>query len=296
MGTISATQPDNSEHGTNSSSQAQSARKISATEYIDSLIQLDLNSMASVSKFVMTTQPIGDIPDPEPVPLGTLGGLRSRRYFLQSQLCSLNLTDNVPRGSPEGKNKHPYILALVPKDTVAKVTGISSIPFGLYLGSLQYQDSDKQPVDTGFCVFLNVADKSIWIVFDREPRDDMGDRQSVKPSVHSLGDIPWPASLRGQPVDLVKLYDLNYLHQGFSNILFGESMLKSGCNVQVTFKVPEDGAKSPIPRIRATGGQLVSRSSATAGGQRLIEKASEDHSQSKKLGNAAGPPPRVPTH
>ena len=198
-----------------------SMQPLSAVEYLKMLSSLELTSIDNISSFAIATQGLSIAPAVQSIPLGSNG---STKYFLGSQICPLlvgSQAQTTTKGSPEN---HPYILHFHSAGTQpAKVNPLS---YGVYLGSLTFSLGENDPLEkTGFHVVLNALDHSIWIIFDYNPYDDVGDRQEI-----ALHGIFSPSSLREIHFDALPIFGGDVVKKGLAahtdRILFDPTMLK----------------------------------------------------------------------
>ena len=208
---------------------AQAKKPMTPLEYLQQFQNLDLTKPESIRGFVAVTQPIDYSPDPLPIPLGSSG---STRYVFQSKLCRLN----VQEADPNSKDSyHPFIIKF--ESTVT--SNEPDLNYGLYLGSLKSRtdssSTSQNPFEeTGFYVVRNIADKSIWVVFDYEPYDDLGERQS----------LATPGTISGYQFDLLQLFEgenvQDALSEGYNNQIFGKEHIQKARTVRKKLLMPKE--------------------------------------------------------
>ncbi|MCJ1400401.1 hypothetical protein MMC11_003606 [Xylographa trunciseda] len=230
---------------------------LKSPQYIKALQAIDFGDRASIGKFMSLTQIRDCQPPPQPISLGLDN---SFRYYLNSQLGYLEITDKLP----EGTDGHDELIEFKAQDGKPP-----PLQYALHLGVLEaiparknYADVDK--IKTPFRVWIDAVAKSIWLVLDRNATNELGDPAPIDPRDDPWNYLPTPRNSR-QTFDVMQVLTSDEIGRIDDNRpLFGAASLLT---TQVRHLQPYTVAKDVIgKKIPKSSGPTAGGSGPTAGG------------------------------
>ncbi|MCJ1359588.1 MAG: hypothetical protein MMC33_009590 [Icmadophila ericetorum] len=160
------------------------------------------------------------------------------------------------RSSPELSlvSDHMEIRASIPN-------AVSPLKYALHLGVLVYVQSDagdaaETPIKTPFDVFIDIEDRSIWLVLDPDNYDDEGSSSPIPASADTWEYLP---SLRkSKPFDIMRILDEKDCTQldattHTKHQIFSERVLESGRRVAPMIYTALGEAVSKVASAPRTG-------------------------------------------
>ena len=179
---------------------------LTAMQYIHALRTVDFEDADSMDGFLKLTQIRDHQPPAQPILLGVDNGFK---YFLVPKLPFFHINNHNARLAEE--DGHPVLIKF---RSITDQPLANSIVLGMHLGLLEAGRIDDQYTQsTPFNVFVNVANRSLWIVLDREPIDSYGNRTRMAKSENPRSCLPSPQGDRPQfdALEIMKWGELKVL-------------------------------------------------------------------------------------
>jgi hypothetical protein len=164
-------------------------------QYIHALKNVNFSDEDSIGEFLLLTQPTGWQPAPQPVELGKEG---SYKYQLISCMHDWEISSDIPPGTEDSW------VAVEIRPTLANTK--SPVQYVVPLGYLQCVAththrtrstySTQPTINTPFTIVLNIVDKSIWMVLDKETRDCNPEPVPIPANANGWDFLPEPSTDR----------------------------------------------------------------------------------------------------
>ena len=167
---------------------------VNVDTYRDTLLRVDWSSSSHIENF--SSRALGSSGRPGTLPI-YLGKDNSYRYYLRTERMFLNAANDLSKDTEQ----HPSVVEMRNVDQTAP-----PFRYGFCLGCLDFAFEDPANTagqslvfhDTPFRIYLDVlsTSKAVWLVFDPNFQDNLGEIVELGPSSNTWQYLPSPQNGR----------------------------------------------------------------------------------------------------